>query len=66
MTESTLVDGYNIIFAEVDKNSFKSSLCHLIENKPFGGSIREHAKSIGESLTWENTYQQYINIILNS
>lgn len=64
MTEDTLIDGYNIIFTK-DKDSFKSSLNHLIDNKTFEENIREHAKIIGKSLTWENTYQQYMNIISN-
>lgn len=67
MTENTLMNGINILFVKAnDKDSFKKELIHLMKDKLFAKNISNNARNIGKTLTWDNTYKHYINLITNS
>lgn len=64
MTESTLVNHYNIIFTNNQNiNDIKRSIKQLIQNKDFRLSISKQAALLGETLTWEKTYTDYMNML---
>lgn len=62
MTESILIDDVNILFVN-NKNEIKTSIKRIINNKDHRMYIGKNALSIGKSLTWENTYNEYMNLI---
>lgn len=64
MTESTLMNHNNIIFTNNQNiNDIKTSIKQLIQNKDFRLSISKQAALLGETLTWEKTYTDYMNIL---
>lgn len=63
MTESILINHNNIIFTNNQNiNNIKTSIKQLIQDKDFRLSISKHAALLGETLTWEKTYMDYMNI----
>ena len=66
MTEKTLQNNINILFVKAnDKDAFKKKLLILMKDKTFAKIISDNAKTIGKTLTWENTYQHYMDLINN-
>ena len=62
MTESTLRNHINIIFTDNNVSNIKALIKRLIQDKDFHLSISQHAALLGEALTWEKTYIDYMNI----
>lgn len=63
MTESILINHNNIIFTNNQNiNNIKTSIKQLIQDKDFRLSISKHAALLGETLTWEKTYMDYMNM----
>lgn len=63
MTESALINHNNIIFTNNQNiNNIKTSIKQLIQDKDFRLSISKHAALLGETLTWEKTYMDYMNM----
>ena len=65
MTDDLLKDGENIVFTDFDDTEiFKSSLIELINNPQKRNSIGKSAEEAVSYISWENTYDAYINILI--